>query len=48
MRCFIYYKRGPFSGMLEIGVNGSNDPKINIERAKLERQGATVFRVEVW
>ena len=48
MRCFIYYKRGGNGGKLELDVSGARDPRIDIERAKLERLGAIIYRVEVW
>ena len=28
MRCIVYYNRGPFSGFLDFGVSGEDDPTI--------------------
>lgn len=48
MRCFIYYKRGGSSGKLELDVSSATDPRIKVERWRLERKGAIIYRLEVW
>jgi len=46
MRCIITYKRGPFSGTLDIGVSSEKDVRVQEEIAKLGN--VEIISVKFW
>jgi hypothetical protein len=51
MRCVIWYalwKGAMSTGSIDFGVASESDPKVEEEKAKLEKSGRVILRVSFW